>query len=614
MMTRFLLFLLTVHHFPGPCLATVQTESPGTEKRGKPDYLREIAPILRKHCFRCHGADQQKAEIRLDTLSINLEKDRAAAETWHEVLNAVQAGEMPPEAEPPLSTRERKKLTLWLRQSIKDAVDSQRDTTGRVVLRRLTRTEYSRTMTDLLGLKMDYSRDLPPDAISPDGFNNNGNSLRISPLQLETYLNTARRALKRVVVEGPVPEAYQFEFREPNVKKWLGKPQFSRRLGRQQEFLARINKDYPEVGDFRILVRLSAELKEDSGYPILEVGVGYRPDTEILFREFEPVEIRSAKEQTLVFEGRIEDFPLPVRGQGKYPGLVIRIRNIYDNGSRLPRGENRKNSGMVYPEEPGMPLLEIQSVTLEGPVLDGWPPERHRRILFESPIRQKNETEYVQAVLERFMSRAYRRPVTPAEVERILSFHVAIRSEFPTLEEALRETLAMILVRPEFLYLLEAESEGGIPEGKREINAWELANRLSYFLWGTLPDETLREKAASGQLLNAKTREAEAKRLAERVARYRVFPDDAGKANLNVREALGSVLVVPQFTLAAETRKGNRPSFSHALPPEQARVLVKIFAQVLRELGLLVAEGVFGAEMLVELTNHGPATYLLEVG
>lgn len=108
--------------------------------------------------------------------------------------------------------------------------------------------------------------------------------------------------------------------------------------------------------------------------------------------------------------------------------------------------------------------------------------------------------------------------------------------------------------------------------------------------------------------------EAEAKRLAERVARYRVFPDDAGKANLNVREALGSVLVVPQFTLAAETRKGNRPSFSHALPPEQAQVLVKLFAQVLRELGLLVAEGVFGAEMLVELTNHGPATYLLEVG
>lgn len=107
---------------------------------------------------------------------------------------------------------------------------------------------------------------------------------------------------------------------------------------------------------------------------------------------------------------------------------------------------------------------------------------------------------------------------------------------------------------------------------------------------------------------------AEAERLAARVARYRVFPDDEGKTNLNVREARGSVLVVPQFTLAADTRKGNRPSFSSTLPPEQAQELVKVFVRVLRELDLVVAEGVFGAEMLVELTNHGPATYLLEVG
>ena len=107
--------------------------------------------------------------------------------------------------------------------------------------------------------------------------------------------------------------------------------------------------------------------------------------------------------------------------------------------------------------------------------------------------------------------------------------------------------------------------------------------------------------------------ESEAERLAARVARYRVFPDDEGKTNLNVREARGSVLVVPQFTLAADTRKGNRPSFSSTLPPEQAQGLVEIFVRVLRELDLVVAEGVFGAEMLVELTNHGPATYLLEV-
>lgn len=105
-----------------------------------------------------------------------------------------------------------------------------------------------------------------------------------------------------------------------------------------------------------------------------------------------------------------------------------------------------------------------------------------------------------------------------------------------------------------------------------------------------------------------------ARQLADRVARYRVFPDEQGRSNLDIRQADGEVLVVPQFTLAADTRKGNRPSFSSALAPEQAQGLVVEFCARLRGAGIHVAEGVFGAEMLVELLNHGPATYLLAVG
>jgi D-tyrosyl-tRNA(Tyr) deacylase len=104
-----------------------------------------------------------------------------------------------------------------------------------------------------------------------------------------------------------------------------------------------------------------------------------------------------------------------------------------------------------------------------------------------------------------------------------------------------------------------------------------------------------------------------AQQLAARVARYRVFPDAEGKTNLDVAQAGGAVLLIPQFTLAADTKKGNRPSFSTALAPEQAIEIVSAFVASLREQGLVVAEGVFGAEMLVELTNHGPATYLLEL-
>jgi D-aminoacyl-tRNA deacylase len=105
-----------------------------------------------------------------------------------------------------------------------------------------------------------------------------------------------------------------------------------------------------------------------------------------------------------------------------------------------------------------------------------------------------------------------------------------------------------------------------------------------------------------------------ARRLARKVARYRLFPDQTGRSNLSVRQVDGAILLVPQFTLAADTNKGNRPSFDPAMPPEQAEKLVKSFAEQLLCEGVSVHQGLFGAEMLVELVNHGPATYLLELG
>ena len=93
------------------------------------------------------------------------------------------------------------------------------------------------------------------------------------------------------------------------------------------------------------------------------------------------------------------------------------------------------------------------------------------------------------------MRRAYRRPVTTSEVMALVDFFQAIRPEFPTLEDAMRETLAMVLIRPDFLYLLEPAEEE-----KRQINDWEFASRLSYFLWSTMPDAQLLEKAATGTL------------------------------------------------------------------------------------------------------------------
>lgn len=459
-----------------------------------PDFNKSVLPILESRCFRCHGPQKQEADIRLDHLSTDLIHDRAAAESWHEVRNVLNAGEMPPEDAPQLSSQERKTVLAWVSDSINRAVEARRHTDGRVVQRRLNRAEYANTMFDLLQVEMDYARDLPPDPVSEDGFQNDGHALQMSALQLEYYLQTARRALDRAIVVGAAPPVYDAEFTESNVKNWRGNVERSNVLGRQQVFLGTMKKDYPEEGEFLVRVTFTADLKPDMGFPILDVSVGYRPDTQILFRTVDTVEITTGEEQTMEFRGRIENHPLPVRGQGKFPGLVIRLRNLYDDGSPRPKG--KKNE---FPDEPHLPRLTIKSAAFHGPVFDQWPPAHHRRILFDSPTRQNDETAYMKEVLARFLPRAFRRSVTDEEVSRFADFFVSIRPDFPTFEESAREVLAMVLISPDFLYLVEP---GGAR--KRPVTDSELASRLSYFLWNTMPDDELLELAA-GNLLSVPT-------------------------------------------------------------------------------------------------------------
>ena len=503
--------------------------------------------------------------MRLDNLSTDLINNRAAAEYWHEVLNVLNAGEMPPKKERKLSAKERDILTRWVAAAVKKATDAQRNTSGRVVLRRLNRVEYQNTMRELLGLDMDYARDLPPDPVSADGFRNNGQSLRMSALQLEYYLDTARRALDRVIVSGPAPKVFDHEFTKSNVNGWLGKVDRFNRLGRQQQFLATMVKDYPEAGEFLITVRLTAELKPIVGFPLLEVSVGYRPDTEILFREVEIVEVTSAKEQVFEFRGRVENHPLPVRGQGKYPGLVVRLRNVYDDGSPLPKGQNDKQRGTKFPDEPQLPTLTVQSVKFRGPVFDKWPPATHRQILIDSKLRETDEPAYVAVVLQRFMQRAFRRPVESEEVEKMVDFFKVIRPDFPTFEEAIRETLAMVLIRPDFLYLMEPAGDM-----KRPIGDWELASRLSYFLWSTMPDERLMELATAQTLHNPKVLAGEVDRLLKDPRASR-FVEQFTSQWLNL-DVVDSVAVNRDYY----------PKFDDRLKDEMRGETREFFAEILR--------------------------------
>ncbi|MCH7761687.1 D-tyrosyl-tRNA(Tyr) deacylase, partial [candidate division TA06 bacterium] len=105
---------------------------------------------------------------------------------------------------------------------------------------------------------------------------------------------------------------------------------------------------------------------------------------------------------------------------------------------------------------------------------------------------------------------------------------------------------------------------------------------------------------------------SDCEKLSQKILKFRIFGDEAGKMNLDVKEAGGEILSVPQFTLYGDTRKGNRPGFNQSAEPAEARVLWVQINTLLRGGGIVVKEGVFGAHMEVALVNEGPVTFWLD--
>ena len=473
----------------------------------------EPQSILDQHCVACHGPQAQNAGVRLDGLSTDLVRDRRAAETWHDVRNALNRGEMPPPGAPALAADDRAELLDWLDSALSAAAAAQRQHNGPAAMRRLNRREYQNTMRDLLGLDVDYVKNLPPDEMSPDGFTNNGSALRMSSLRLEHYLSAARSALRRAVVTGPPPPVRE-HFAEETVIDKVKTQHWSNRLGRTGTFVARV-PDFPDEGDFVLLVRARAVMPAGSPFPRMHVSMGYRADTQTPSRTVGEADVAESAVREFEFRGRIEEFPIQSRTQSKYPGLLIWIRNAYSDGRPPPAGEKvefeedgKAKWKMVWPVDPAFPTIVVESVRFEAPVYSRWPPAHHSRLIPRSPGSRTAERTAAREQLRAFLRRAYRRPVRDADVRPILRFFDTVRPTVSSYEEAMREAMAMALVSPAFLYRIER----GKASSSR-IDSHELAARLSYFLWSTMPGARLTALADQGRLREPSTLRAEALRM-----------------------------------------------------------------------------------------------------
>ena len=474
-------------------------------------FRADVQPLLARYCANCHGEKKQNAEIRFDRLDPNMAAGDDG-ETWHDALNELNQGDMPPKESAQPKPSERELLVRWLTSELKRATAMRRSTGGRVVMRRLTRYEYANTMRDLLGLTDDFAAAFPPEPASPDGFKNNGLVLAMSPLQIEHYLETARKAVEKAIVTGDRPKMVRFE---------SGKAKQA--SGVQQQFPSAGLMAFPPPplsGPFRVQVTASAEDVTGVEPPELSVYVGYQnsPKNHHL-KVLGKVRLKSGEPVTFELLGNMDNFPhadpnTPVK-ERRNPGLRIGFGNSHysqypagmvapDLSDKRPKPgkPSRKEAFLkqvekaTKPDEKGMPRIRIHSVVFEAPWCATWPPRGHSQILFPSSLRETDERAYARAVIERFMRRAYRRPVASTEVDELMRVYDEFRPKVASLELAMREVLPEVLVSPDFLFLLEPNTKSE----RQELTDHELAARLSYLLWSTMPDEPLSKAAADGQL------------------------------------------------------------------------------------------------------------------
>jgi mono/diheme cytochrome c family protein len=481
----------------GPCLAAAATAFAETGDSGSgPD----VAAFFHAHCVGCHGPEKSKGDVTLHDIEGDFASDEDV-ERWESIRDMLESGSMPPEDKPQPDDAARNAVVAWINAGLRAkstrAAKEQRAPT----VRRLTNFEYENTMRDLLGFHLTFDEDLPTDPTKPYDFNNTAEFMLLGPEQIEHYLGCARRAMASAIVDPEPPEVFRTrqEWTSRGSETGQGRDEITlwRGGGRDTPFEGIRLKGFPKTGEFRVRMKASAIFPPGVSELPLRLVMGYFLNENLSTLKMAPIgtaQVRASPDDPQIFEfrGRIENFPAQVgvarKGVPQPDTMTITPQNLYDDGTL-----NDANTYLRWPRRLEMPRAVVHSIEFEGPLVEPWPPEHHTRILFQSPLRESDPKAYVREVLARFMTRAYRRPATDEEVDRFVAIHDLVAPEMGSIEAAMRETLAMVLISPQFLLHTQAD-------GTTVPHDYELASALSYFLWGSMPDEELLALAAQGKL------------------------------------------------------------------------------------------------------------------
>ena len=468
-----------------------------------------VRPFLVKFCVACHGTEESNGDLTLHNVSSEFSDD-IELEQWESILKKLESGEMPPEYsnQPEKSTR--KNIVRWIEKKLNESTSTDQRQ-NEIAARRLTNFEYQNTMRDLLGIDLKLIDRLPEDPEKPYRFNNTAEFMKLGPEQINRYLECARAAMASAIVDPgkPVVHQYKKEWSSSGIERGMGLDEVGVWGNRRHSAAWGMPlKSFPDNGEYRIRVKASAILPDGVDEVPLRLVMGFGLNVNSSTLRIHPVGTARLKNnpddpQVFEFRGRIENHPVQpakkVRNRVQPPSLVITPQNLYDDGT-LNDDRDFGNSRNI-----SMPRAVVHWIEFEAPVTDTWPPHHHTQILFDSPLKQTDKPAYVREVLKRFMDRAYRRPATKNEVNRFVAIYELIVPEMDTFEAAIRETLSLVLISPQFLY--------HTVEGNSRNNQHELASKLSYFLWGSMPDNRLLQLAQAKKLDDPNEIERQVKRL-----------------------------------------------------------------------------------------------------
>jgi hypothetical protein len=507
---------------------------------GESGDTNAVRTFITAHCLACHGPEKQEAKLRLDTLDTDLTNSDAARK-WVEVMDQLNRGEMPPEDRPRPAAVQQQQVVKWIAAELRAAERKSRSSGGRVVLRRMNRTEYANTVRDLLSLNflpgespLDF---LPPDG-KADGFDKGSSALLLDPSLLDQYYEVAQRIANQAIVIGPPPfETYRNRFeledtaKRGSIRYMCAQPGFQCREhdvvvmeGGTRSFDDLFypgtkenggrGKRIPIKGLYAVRVRASADqggkdepvtmqvIREGGGEgTLMDVVVDAPESSPKVYEVIMPLGVDGGE-----FSVRIGK-PTRFRGYSQAYGQMERaidkasekqdFAEIMRTRGRM-LAEGVLSGSMPNPEVLDLskvPKLFVDWIEIEGPLYEQWPPKSHAALLF----KDKDATQdiaYAREIFSRFLPRAFRRSVTTAEVDpfvKLVEQELELGTKF---EEAIRVGLAAVLTSPKFLYLFEPSGES-----RRQLTDHELASRLSYFLWSSVPDEELLRLADEGRLV-----------------------------------------------------------------------------------------------------------------